>query len=201
MHTLNKIPFFQEIEQSENILLAGAGGGFDIYAGLPIYFNLKKQGKNVILANFSFTWLTQTTSEMIVPFCYKIKGGDSDLSGRNYFPEKYLHQYLTQQGDWATLYAFDRVGVKPIRDAYKYIIKEHKIDTVILIDGGTDSLMFGDEERREYQRFVKSFQIERVSQRRLNLRLSWKWKKDSPSNANYSMLWQMKTKGSFAYFS
>ena len=43
-YTLNKIPLFQHLEESENILLAGAGGGFDIYARLPIYFNLIEQG-------------------------------------------------------------------------------------------------------------------------------------------------------------
>jgi hypothetical protein len=50
------------------------------------------------------------------------------------------------QGDDAEVYAFERTGVKPLRDAYKHLIKKHDIDTVILIDGGTDSLMFGDED-------------------------------------------------------
>jgi len=144
-YSLNKIPIFQALEESNNILLAGAGGGFDIYCGMPLYLNLKEQGKNVILANFSFTWLSETTSEKVFPFCYKIRGGDNDLSGRNYFPEKYLKQWLGLQGDNPTLYGFERTGVNPLKDAYKYLIKKHEIDTVLLIDGGTDSLMFSDE--------------------------------------------------------
>ena len=145
-YLINQIPIFEELKESKTILLAGAGGGFDIFSGIPLYFNLIKQGKQVILANFSFTWLTDTTSEKVFPYCYKIKSGDSDLSGRNYFPERYLKLWLGLQGLNTDIYAFERTGVQPLKDAYKFLIKKHEIDTVLLIDGGTDSLMFGDED-------------------------------------------------------
>lgn len=146
MNTIHKIPIFQDLADSQTILLSGAGGGFDIYAGIPLYFSLKAQGKNVILGNFSFTWLDETTAEKVFPYCYDIKMRDADISGRNYFPEKYLAQWLALQGEFPKIYGFERTGVKRLRDAYKFLIKKHKIDTIILIDGGTDSLMFGDEE-------------------------------------------------------
>jgi len=44
-YSIAKIPLFQELEDSQNILLAGCGGGFDIYTGIPLYFALKKLGK------------------------------------------------------------------------------------------------------------------------------------------------------------
>ena len=146
MNQINQIPFFQELKDSETILLAGAGGGFDIYTGIPLYFSLKKQGKKVVIANFSFTWLGETTSKKVAPFCYQIESHDRDLSNRNYFPEKYLKLWLQIQGEEPHVYAFERTGVNPLKNAYKSLIKEHKIDTIILVDGGTDSLMFGDEE-------------------------------------------------------
>lgn len=146
MHHLNEIPFFKKLENSKNILLAGAGGGFDIFSGIPVYLNLRKQGKNVILANFSFTWLDQTTAEKVTSHCYKIKGKDEDLSGRNYFPEKYLSIWLNHISSPTDVYAFDRTGVLPLKEAYNYLIEKHDIDTIVLVDGGTDSLMFGDEE-------------------------------------------------------
>jgi hypothetical protein len=31
-----KIPFFHELEKAQNILIAGAGGGFDVFCGLPL---------------------------------------------------------------------------------------------------------------------------------------------------------------------
>lgn len=144
--SLHQISIFAALENSQNILLAGAGGGFDIFSGIPLYFSLKKQGKNVVLANLSFTWLEESTSQNVFPFCYKIRIGDSDLSGRNYFPERYLKLWLSLQGEHPHIYAFERIGVNPLREAYQYLIEKHAIDTVILIDGGTDSLMFGDEE-------------------------------------------------------
>ncbi len=144
--TISKIPIFQELESSKNVLIAGAGGGFDIFCGIPLYFNLVAQGKNVTIANFSFTWLSETTSKEVFPNCYKINSGDSDLSGRNYFPEKYLKLWFGMQGHLVNVYGFNRIGVNPLKDAYKFLIKEHQIDTVLLVDGGTDSLMFGDEE-------------------------------------------------------
>lgn len=144
-YSINKIPLFQELEDSQNILLAGCGGGFDIYTGIPLYFALKKLGKKVILANFSFTWLDDTSSKEVCPKCYQIESNDEDLSGRHYFPEKYLKLWFNQQGENPSLYAFDRTGVKPLIDSYKFIKNKHEIDTVLLVDGGTDSLMFGDE--------------------------------------------------------
>ncbi len=146
MNTLNRLPLFDKLESAKNILIAGAGGGFDIYSGLPLYFNLRKQGKKVILANLSFTWLHTTTSERMYPYCYQIKSADYDFDKMGYFPEKYLMEYL-ESIDMATdLYAFEITGSAPLRNAYKYLIKKYDIDTVILADGGTDSLMFGDEE-------------------------------------------------------
>lgn len=145
-YAINQIPIFEELKESKCILLAGAGGGFDIFGAIPLYFNLKKQGKKVILANLSFTWLSETTAEKVFPYCYKIRSGDSDLSARNYFPERYLKLWFGLEGENVELYGFERTGVVPLKNAYKYLIKKHTIDTVLLVDGGTDSLMFGDED-------------------------------------------------------
>lgn len=146
MYTADKIPLFQELAQSQHILLAGAGGGFDIFCGIPLYYSLKKQGKTVILANYSFTWLKETSAEAVRPSCYLIREDDTDRSGRNYFPEKYLKAWFALQGDDVPVYAFERTGIQPLKRAYDYLIRQHQIDTIILIDGGTDSLMFGDEQ-------------------------------------------------------
>lgn len=144
--SIHQIPIFQKLEDSKTILLAGAGGGFDVYAAIPLYFSLKAQGKKVVLANLSFTFLPETTSEKVAPYCYKIQAGDRDLSQRNYFPEKYLKLWFIMNGETVDVYAFENTGVNPLKNAYNFLIKEHEIDSVVLVDGGTDSLMFGDEE-------------------------------------------------------
>jgi len=146
MFSLNTIPIFEKLKDSNRILIAGAGGGFDIYAGIPFILNLLEQGKEVVISNFAFTALSQTTASEEFPFCYSIRSNDRDLSQRGYFPEKYLKQWMESRDINVPVYAFEGVGVKPLREAYQYLIAQHEIDTVLLVDGGTDSLMFGDEE-------------------------------------------------------
>lgn len=139
-----QIPFFNEISQSKNILLAGAGGGFDIASGIPLYLYLKKMGKNVVLANLSFTDLEKTDSHEISSGAYYIT---KDAKIQEYFPEKYILQWLqTAHNEHPAMYGFSNtLGVIPLRQAYLNIIEKHQIDTLVLVDGGTDSLMFGDE--------------------------------------------------------
>ncbi|MEO0895999.1 MAG: DUF1152 domain-containing protein [Bacteroidota bacterium] len=147
-YRLDQIPLFAQLENCQNVLISGAGGGFDIFTGIPLYINLKKQGKNVILANFSFTWLNDTNAKQVFPNCYEIKPSNRDLANRGYFPEKYLKIWLDLHFDEkeALVYAFERCGVQPLKEAYDYLIERHEIDAIVLVDGGTDSLMFGDEE-------------------------------------------------------
>jgi len=147
MFQLTEIPLFKTLENSRHILLAGAGGGFDIYCGLPLYFALKAMGKEVHLANLSFTYLPMTNSEKVFDNCYLVKAGDSSIHQINYFPEKYLADwFLHKQNEAVHIYAFELSGVQPTRKIYNQIVEKHNIDTIILIDGGTDSLTFGDEE-------------------------------------------------------
>jgi hypothetical protein len=49
-----RVPFFCNLDGVNNILVAGAGGGYDVFCGLPLCFSLKRAGKTVHLANLSF---------------------------------------------------------------------------------------------------------------------------------------------------
>jgi hypothetical protein len=62
-----------------------------------------------------------------------------------YFPEKWLAEWLAARGQAAPIYAFAKSGVRPLNAAFRWIMEEHQIDLVLLIDGGTDSVIFGDE--------------------------------------------------------
>jgi len=62
-----------------------------------------------------------------------------------YFPERYLAQWFRDRGAEVPVYAFDRTGVRPLRDAYRALDDLLDLDAIILVDGGTDSLMRGDE--------------------------------------------------------
>lgn len=141
-----QIPFFQATSTSQNILLAGAGGGFDIVSGLPLYFFFRSLGKNVVLANLSFSALNFSNSKEV---CFGTYLVNEDAQALPYFPEKFIFDWLHEErGEQASMYAFsDQMGARPLAEGYAEIIKTHQIDTIVLVDGGTDSLMFGDETR------------------------------------------------------
>jgi hypothetical protein len=140
---LAQLPLFRRLEPAQRILLAGAGGGFDIFCGLPLYFALRQQGKAVFLANFSFSNPAAVPGPRLTPAVTTIT---ADTFGPDYyFPEKHLARWFRTQGEEVEIYAFQPSGVVPLREAYRAITTQHQLDAVVLIDGGTDSLMRGDE--------------------------------------------------------
>lgn len=135
-------PIFQKLEQAQTILLAGAGGGFDLFCGLPLYFALRAQGKQVILANLSFSSLDLSSARPLGEVLYEIRAQmRADL---RYFPELHLARWLGQIED-VPVYAFAKSCVQPLLHAYERLVEQYGVDTVVLVDGGTDSLMRGDE--------------------------------------------------------
>lgn len=125
------------------MLLAGAGGGFDVYATLPLAFALREAGSTVHFANLSFTFLPSTDATAVAPCLFEVSATTS--GPHNYFPERTLARWLERRGLVGTVYALTRTGVRPARDAYRALIDRLGIDAVVLVDGGTDLLMRGDE--------------------------------------------------------
>ncbi|MEV8454804.1 DUF1152 domain-containing protein [Streptomyces sp. NPDC052095] len=144
MASLHTNPLFARLESAERVLVAGAGGGFDIYAGLPLALSLIHQGKHVQLANLSFSALEGLpTTSWLAPDVAAITPETSPH--QVYFPERTLAQWLKLHRYPCTVHAFSRVGVQPLRAAYRALIERYDIDAVVLVDGGTDILMRGDE--------------------------------------------------------
>ncbi len=136
-------PFFESLADSRTILIAGAGGGFDVFAGLPLYFWLRGTGRNVHLANLSFTMLESCDGERPVSSLLRVlpETPGPDL----YFPERYLAQWLATRFEAVPIYAIERGGVGEVMTAYEWMVNTLQPDTLILVDGGMDSLMRGDE--------------------------------------------------------
>jgi hypothetical protein len=136
------IPFLATLAKAERILIAGCGGGFDVFAGVPVAEQLMSAGKHVTLANFSFTNLWLCGGEPITPTTWRVDEQSAELP---YFPEKWLGEWLAARGQASPIYAFAKSGARPLSAAYRLIVERHDIDLVVLIDGGTDSILFGDE--------------------------------------------------------
>ncbi|GAB2617801.1 hypothetical protein Aab01nite_31310 [Paractinoplanes abujensis] len=142
--SLDTPPLFAALAPARRVLIAGAGGGFDVYAGLPLALALWHRGVEVHLANLSFSelelvdrdsWLTEQVVA-VTP---------ASASPDWYFPEGVLAKWLASQDLPSTVYAFPPLGVQTLREAYEHLIALHDIDAVVLVDGGTDILMRGDE--------------------------------------------------------
>src|SRR5262245_49624549 len=136
-------PCFTELEESRTVLLAGAGGGFDIFSGLPLYFGLRAAGKKVHLANLSFSHLDGAAGRRLHPAAVEVTA-DSQVTA-SYFPEYHLSRWFREQGQEVPIYCFERTGYGPLVAAYREVTRHLQIDTILLVDGGTDSLMRGDE--------------------------------------------------------
>lgn len=140
---MNELRLPSALERSQRVLVSGAGGGFDVYAGLPIYERLRSLGKKVFLANLSFTDLGGTDAPQLTHGLYAVEptSNGSDI----YFPERTLAQFLSHRGDEVKVYAFEKLGVAPVREGYAYLVRSLGLDAIVLIDGGTDILLRGDE--------------------------------------------------------
>lgn len=143
------LPVLHLLDDADNILIAGAGGGFDVYAGLPLVHHLEQHGKTVHIANYSFTPVD------LAEVCGTVIHADPDVLygavGRlkrpiGYYPEGYLAAwYATEHDTERIIWMFDNPGVVPLKLAYQHLMNEFDIDALILVDGGVDSLMRGDE--------------------------------------------------------
>ncbi|MFJ5306558.1 DUF1152 domain-containing protein [Streptomyces sp. NPDC088350] len=145
MFSLLEPPFFSRLRDARRILVAGAGGGFDVYAGLPLALALRSAGKEVHLANLSFADLYGLDLDVWVDRDVAAVRPDTAARG-DYFPERSLARWLALHDLPSTVYAFPLTGVRPLRDAYRTLIGHlGGVDAIVLVDGGTDILMRGDE--------------------------------------------------------
>ncbi len=139
------LPILEQLSGSQNILIAGMGGGFDVFCGLPLYFELQALDYDVHLASFSFSDIIglyegeQLTDTLV--------GVSTEIEGIfDYFPEYFLSEWFYDtHNDDVIIWSFEKAGARPLTKNYKVLVDHLDIDCIILVDGGVDSLMRGDE--------------------------------------------------------
>jgi hypothetical protein len=137
-------PLFDRLSKARKVLIAGAGGGFDVYAGLPLAVSLWDAGVEAHLANLSFSQLELL--DLDVWLAENVAAVTPQVAGLDdYFPERTLARWLAANDLPSTVYAFPRLGVQTLRAAYRELVDHLGIDAIVLVDGGTDILMRGDE--------------------------------------------------------
>ncbi|TWF73855.1 uncharacterized protein DUF1152 [Kitasatospora viridis] len=96
------------------------------------------------LANLSFSHLYGLDAEVWqAPELARIT--PDTRSAERYFPERTLARWLKVHQMPDTVWAFGSTGVRPLRAAYRALVARLGIDAILLVDGGTDILMRGDE--------------------------------------------------------
>ncbi|WP_406113888.1 hypothetical protein [Kitasatospora purpeofusca] len=127
MTSLLQPPLITRLLAAERILIAGAGGGFDVYAGLPLALALRDAGKEVHLANLSFSELHALPAEVWQEPELALITPDTP-SPEGYFPERTLARWLRLHGMPDQVWAFPRTGVRPLRAAYRSLVARLGID-------------------------------------------------------------------------
>ncbi len=142
------LPIFHLLQDKDNILISGAGGGFDIFAGLPLYFTLKDMGKTVHLANYSFTdfAITKVLSDPHIEIPDVLLSVTGEVKDDfMYYPEGHLGEWLAQNNDHTPVWLIRSHGTPLVEKAFERLVQMFNIDALILVDGGVDSIMRGDE--------------------------------------------------------
>src|SRR5688500_4917131 len=116
-----QIPFFDAIADAKTVLIAGAGGGYDIFAGLPLDVGLQNMGKTLHPANLSCAQLYGSTGkrhgEALVEVTHKTEGS------LRYFPEVHLARWFHhERGEDVSIFGIDRVGARPVATAYRNLV-------------------------------------------------------------------------------
>jgi hypothetical protein len=83
----------QRLRSATHVLVAGAGGGFDVYAGLPLALALRNAGTRVTLASFAVSELDQLSASSWLRTGLAAVRPDSTGNHR-YFPERTLARWL-----------------------------------------------------------------------------------------------------------
>ena len=139
----------------KTIMLCGCGGGFDFVHSLTLYPELQRLGKSILIGSYSFGDPRRITGETDVVF------NDSDVIAKRvtaastpppyYGPEVHVCSFLDAQYPESAphfVYAYyARAFTVPLLTRfYTGLVRTHSVDAVVVVDGGSDSLMAGDEE-------------------------------------------------------
>ncbi|MBI4815905.1 MAG: DUF1152 domain-containing protein [Deltaproteobacteria bacterium] len=136
------------------VMICGCGGGFDFLHGLMLWPELERLGKSIVLGSYSFGDPRKIGNAEVVfehgsVLAKRVTA--SSIPAPHYAPEVHAAGFLDEtypKDAPHQIYAYyARDFTVPILTRlYEGLVKAHDVDAIVLIDGGSDSLMAGDEE-------------------------------------------------------
>src|SRR6185295_4520436 len=136
----------QRLGNPKRVLLAGCGGGYDVLGAVPLLHELVGANIAFELASLSFAYLNGLDARQDTehPNMYGVEARAA--TERAYCPEAWLAKWLDEEyGTSHAIWSFDKTGVRPLARAYRALVERLAIDAIILIDGGVDAVLRGDE--------------------------------------------------------
>lgn len=140
---LDLSPLIARLQAARHVVLVGAGGGFDVLGAVPLWVCLRRAGVAVSLANVSFSDLRSLQERPLHPVVVEVRADSQGPS--HYFPERTLSRWFETRGEHVPVYALEKTGVVPLTQAFRALVEKLDADAFVLVDGGTDILMRGDE--------------------------------------------------------
>jgi hypothetical protein len=139
--------------QIKTVLLCGCGGGFDFIHSLILYPELLRMGKKLIIGSYSYgdTWMYYSAKVVFNKAGAEARIVDATTTGDQYYsPEvhacAFLDEKYPQEAPHSIYAYYARAFTVPLlKQFYQQLIKQHAIDAIVVVDGGSDSLMVGDE--------------------------------------------------------
>jgi hypothetical protein len=140
-------PFAERLAGARRVLLAGCGGGYDVLGAVPLLAALDDGQREIHLASLSFCYLNGldgARQQPALPNLYEVPATAATADA--YCPEAWLARWLEERrGRRQSVWAFEKTGVKPLATAYRWLVEHLDIDAIVLIDGGIDAILRGDE--------------------------------------------------------
>ena len=137
-----QIPFFARLERAQGVLVTGCGGGMDFLGAVPILRWLSARGIPAVIGNVSFSPLERLCQHRVGPLGWVV---DDMCRSDPRFTELALWPWLAREGLSKAFVAFARCGVVPMQASFEAAAEAHDLDAIVLVDGGLDALLKGDE--------------------------------------------------------
>ncbi len=138
----------------KTVLLCGCGGGFDFVHSLTIFPELQRLGKTVVIGSYSFGDPRKITG---APEVFNEAGAiakrvtAASIPDEHYGPEVHVCSFLdlrypSSSPHFVYAYYARAFTVPLLKQLYRQFVTSHSVDAIVLVDGGSDSIMAGDEE-------------------------------------------------------
>jgi len=136
------------------VLLCGCGGGFDFVHSVTLYPELRRLGKEIVIGSYSFGDPRKIDGAVPVfdeDGAVAVRVTAANRANARYGPEVHVCSYLDDilpdaAPHFVYAYYARAFTVRALTKLYRHLIAVHAIDAIVLVDGGSDSLMVGDEE-------------------------------------------------------